>query len=145
VGTQNCTFFAKKKTPYQHKTGLYCAPNTRIRPKQAPQNIPIMGRRSKNKQGAPEPLNDRQTASPKKLGKRKLEHEDGGRPVKKVKESVGLRREKNGKKVVRFADKTKGKENVKKGKVKDVNGEDSDVAWEDVDDDDDLDLKAEAK
>jgi hypothetical protein len=106
-----------------------------------------MGRRSKNKQGDPEPMKDRQIASPKKLGKRKLEHEDVVRPVKKVKESGGLRREKSSKKaVVGGVNKVKEKENVGKSKGKktrNTSEEESDTQWEDVDDD--VDLKAEVK
>lgn len=52
-----------------------------------------MGRRAKNKQGAPEPLGGPRTdaraerPSAKKLGKRKAEAEDGRRPAKKMRES----------------------------------------------------------
>lgn len=51
-----------------------------------------MGRRAKNKQGAPDPLGGPYTdsrPSAKKLGKRKADAEDGRRPAKKMRESDG--------------------------------------------------------
>jgi ribosomal RNA methyltransferase Nop2 len=53
----------------------------------------LMGRRAKNKQSAPEPLHPRVYPTPKKLGKRKAEHEADAdlkthpRPTKKLKDS----------------------------------------------------------
>jgi 25S rRNA (cytosine2870-C5)-methyltransferase len=53
-----------------------------------------MGRRSKNKQAAPEPLHAKVFPSPKKLGKRKADHEADAdlkkthpRPTKKLRDS----------------------------------------------------------
>lgn len=103
-----------------------------------------MGRRQKNKQGDPDAFVDRQDSGPaKKLGKRKPEHDDGGRPVKKAKESV---RPLKGKPAVKKASapsraaaqpiaKAKGK-----GKVVE---DDGDLGWEDMEDD--IDLKAKSK
>lgn len=127
-----------------------------------------MGRRAKNKQGDPRPLNEFQEKrdrrdSSKKLGKRKAEttEEDvtSKRPAKKLKETEGKKpttKTKEGKKVA-FA-KTSDSVNKsalvkdKKGKRKqESEDEDEDVmvedggsseGWEDVDEDD---LKTQRK
>ena len=110
-----------------------------------------MGRRSKNKQGDPEPFPDRQTAAPKKLGKRKPEHNDAGRPAKKLKGSLGQRKGKVTKKAsiaTLPGGRPEGKENVtgSNGKSRAVvveEKEGAELVWEDVEDD--VDLEAEAK
>jgi ribosomal RNA methyltransferase Nop2 len=52
-----------------------------------------MGRRAKNKQAPPEPLEKKEWTSPKKLGKRKAETvtdlDDKARPTKKSRDSTG--------------------------------------------------------
>lgn len=96
-----------------------------------------MGRRWKNRQGDPEPLADPQQLAPKKLGKRKPDHEDGGRPVKKAKEAAT----KPSKKAAAASkSKGKGKEQPKKSKAIE---DDGDLGWEDMEDD--IDLKAASK
>jgi ribosomal RNA methyltransferase Nop2 len=96
-----------------------------------------MGRRWKNRQGDPEPLADPQQPGPKKLGKRKPDHEDDGRPAKKVKEAAG----KPGKKSPAASKaKGKGKAQPKKSKVVE---DDGDLGWEDMEDD--IDLRAASK
>ncbi|KAF8212344.1 hypothetical protein K438DRAFT_1239349 [Mycena galopus ATCC 62051] len=51
-----------------------------------------MGRRAKNKQAPPEPLDKKEYTSPKKLGKRKAEDlDDKPRPAKKSKDSVSAK------------------------------------------------------
>lgn len=131
-----------------------------------------MGRRAKNKQGAPTPYVDEaeQKPSAKKLGKRKAEDEGVGKgDVKKAKKAATAVQtvEKSGKSKTAKG-KEKEKENVgvkatkkpkkdekKKGKGKQVVEEDeeeldvdmeaggSSEGWEDVDDG--VDLKAEAR
>lgn len=98
-----------------------------------------MGRRAKNKQSAPEPLEPKVWPTPKKLGKRKADvdtdDKPSARPLKKIKEA-------NGKGVLKQTASQKDKE--KKSKQVIV-GEDEDSAdgWEDVEDE--VDLKAQAK
>lgn len=51
-----------------------------------------MGRRAKNKQAPPEPLDRKEYSSPKKLGKRKAEDlDDKPRPAKKSKDSASAK------------------------------------------------------
>jgi ribosomal RNA methyltransferase Nop2 len=101
-----------------------------------------MGRRAKNKQSAPEPLDPKPTPSSKKLGKRKADSDDldgkqSQRPSKKVKDGQG-----NPKAKTKGTSKpTKGSK--KKGKYIASDGQDSGDGWEDVDDD--VDLKAHVK
>lgn len=109
-----------------------------------------MGRRAKNKQGAPEPLADvnGESARPsaKKLGKRKAELVDDAResvskrPAKKMKEAV----QKKGVKKVKAVTGKKQKE-TEAGEDEDEDDveEGGSEGWEDVDDD--LDVKAEAR
>ena len=100
-----------------------------------------MGRRARNKQGAPEPFLPKVLA-PKKLGKRKADSDEEGdvkpspRPAKKVKDNAG-----KGKRT----EKVNGKKKNGKGKkaVMVVDEEGSADGWEDVEDD--AALKAEAK
>ncbi|KAJ7740709.1 NOL1/NOP2/sun family RNA met [Mycena maculata] len=62
-----------------------------------------MGRRAKNKQAPPEPLDKKEYTSPKKLGKRKADdHQDKPRPAKKSKDSKY--NPKSSKPHVKFAD-----------------------------------------
>ena len=90
-----------------------------------------MGRRAKNKQGAPEPLVQTQTVSPKKLGKRKADsaaEKASPRPSKKLKNSSK-------------ENKMSGKSHKKSSKKKAVEegDEDEDLSadgWEDVEDGD---------
>ena len=101
-----------------------------------------MGRRAKNKQSAPEPLDAKPTPSSKKLGKRKADSDDldgkqSQRPSKKVKDGQGNPKPK-----------TKGtskpiKGSKKKGKSVSFDDQDSGDGWEDVDDD--VDLKTHVK
>ncbi|KZT26292.1 NOL1/NOP2/sun family putative RNA met [Neolentinus lepideus HHB14362 ss-1] len=113
-----------------------------------------MGRRAKNKQGAPEPLADPDSkkSSVKKLGKRKAEPEDEERPGKKIKEDKKAAVKEGTKRKVTFADQKKPEGKKGKGaneivkKNKEVDGsedERSSDGWEDVDEDGDL--TAEAK
>lgn len=104
-----------------------------------------MGRRSKNKQGDPEPFADRQDSGPaKKLGKRKPEHEDGGRPVKKAKESAVPLKGKPVAKKTLSASRVAAPPKAKEGKGKSaVVEDDGDLGWEDMEDD--IDLKAASK
>ena len=100
-----------------------------------------MGRRAKNKQSAPEPLNAKPTPSSKKLGKRKADSDLDGkqsqRPSKKVKDGQG-----NPKPKAKGTSKqTKGSK--KKGKSVSFDDQDSGDGWEDVDDD--VDLKTHVK
>lgn len=90
-----------------------------------------MGRRAKNKQGAPEPLEPRVFTSPKRLGKRKAEdgEKTAARPVKKVKDLNGNVKSKA------------SQGNKGKGKLA-TDGNLSD-GWEAVEDD--ADMKAKAK
>lgn len=114
-----------------------------------PRTARAMGRRAKNKQGAPEPLADvnGESARPsaKKLGKRKAVDDAresvSKRPAKKMKETV----QKKGAKKVKAVTGKKQKE-----ESEDEEGEDDEdveeggsEGWEDVDDD--LDVKAEAR
>ena len=101
-----------------------------------------MGRRAKNKQSAPEPLDAKPTPSSKKLGKRKADSDDldgkqSQRPSKKVKDGQGNPKPK-----------TKGTSKLTKGSKKKGNSvsfddQDSGDGWEDVDDD--VDLKTHVK
>ncbi|KAA1474912.1 NOL1/NOP2/sun family putative RNA met [Dentipellis sp. KUC8613] len=102
-----------------------------------------MGRRAKNKQGDPTPIESRETTKPsqKKLGKRKAEPEadESKRPAKKVKEVVGdVKKSKNsvgGKK----AAKKSSKADLKKATSWDEEDADgSGDGWEDVADDAEL-------
>ncbi|KAG5646680.1 hypothetical protein DXG03_002670 [Asterophora parasitica] len=98
-----------------------------------------MGRRSKNKQGAPEPLEKKVWPTPKKLGKRKadsdsdLDDKPTARPAKKVKDSKSKAASKRGN--------DKGKSTAKNGKAvaKPDSDNDSGDGWEDVDGDIDMD------
>jgi len=60
-----------------------------------------MGRRAKNKQAPPEPLDKKEYTSPKKLGKRKADAtadlDDKPRPAKKSKDSVSKSKPKSSK------------------------------------------------
>lgn len=95
-----------------------------------------MGRRAKNKQAAPEPLEP----EPWKLGKRKAEQDKtSSRPAKKAKDLEGKSRPKSVKKAAE--DKPKKSKPSKPSKSKDSD-EESAEGWEDVDD---VDVKAEAK
>ena len=128
-----------------------------------------MGRRAKNKQGDPQPLEapqqekrDRKESS-KKLGKRKAEapEEDvsSKRPVKKLKEAEGKKtktKEEKGKKVAFAKDKSKDKKTKsapvkdKKGKKKQESEDEDELiedggsseGWEDVEEGD---LQAQRK
>jgi len=101
-----------------------------------------MGRRAKNKQSAPEPLDAKPTPSSKKLGKRKADSDDldgkqSQRPSKKVKDGQEYPKAKS-----------KGtskptKDSKKNGKSISFDGQDSGDGWEDVDDD--VDLKKHVK
>lgn len=116
-----------------------------------PRTARAMGRRAKNKQGAPEPLADvnGESARPsaKKLGKRKAELVDDSResvskrPAKKMKEAV----QKKGVKKVKAVTGKKQKEESEAGEDEDEDDveEGGSEGWEDVDDD--LDVKAEAR
>ena len=101
-----------------------------------------MGRRAKNKQSPPEPLDAKPTPSSKKLGKRKADSDDldgkqSQRPSKKVKDGQG-----NPKPKAKGISKlTKGPK--KKGKSVSFDDQDSGDGWEDVDDD--VDLKTHVK
>lgn len=112
-----------------------------------------MGRRAKNKQGAPEPLFDAETnahhskPSAKKLGKRKAEAEDdtlSKRPVKKMKEGGSKKRGAKKGEVVATSNK-KGASAESKPQKEDEEdlAEGSGDGWEDVDDE--FDVKTEAK
>jgi ribosomal RNA methyltransferase Nop2 len=103
-----------------------------------------MGRRAKNKQAAPEPLDAKIYTSPRKLGKRKadadVETDGKDRPLKKAKDTAqktsGEKRFKKAK--VPASESTKSapnKANSKKVVQGDFNGEDSGDGWEDVADD----------
>ena len=88
-----------------------------------------MGRRAKNKQPAPEPLQERSSLPDKKLGKRKQEPDQDTRPAKKVKakENAPL--------------KTAQNKSVKDKKRKDKKASESEgegSGWDDVDDEEDI-------
>jgi ribosomal RNA methyltransferase Nop2 len=91
-----------------------------------------MGRRAKNKQGPPEPLEIKVFPTPKKLGKRKadsdnVEHGKGNsRPTKKIKELDSKTKQKSS---------SKGKKKA----VKFLSDENDEMeGWEDVEDEADL-------
>ena len=95
-----------------------------------------MGRRSKNKQAAPEPIENPELKSKKQLGKRKADADDADgkpspRPAKKVKDLNGKSKGKTS-----GGHKTGGNPN-KKNKapvVEAEEGDDDSEGWEDVDD-----------
>lgn len=97
-----------------------------------------MGRRAKQKQGAPDARELETLISSKKLGKRKASEEDGDeapaarseRPAKKVKDS-SVKREKKEKKPAKKGEKKEMK-SASKGKKGKAAG--SDDGWEDVED-----------
>ncbi|KAJ2912300.1 hypothetical protein MD484_g8107, partial [Candolleomyces efflorescens] len=89
----------------------------------------IMGRRAKNKQGAPDASELENLISSKKLGKRKANDEENERPAKKAKDSSlkkALKKDKPSKKGEKKAASSKSQK-----KKKDAGSEDG---WEDVDD-----------
>ncbi|PAV23644.1 NOL1 NOP2 sun family RNA met [Pyrrhoderma noxium] len=88
-----------------------------------------MGRRAKNKQPAPEPLQERSSLPDKKLGKRKQEPDQDTRPAKKVKakENAPLKKAQN---------KSVKDKKRKDKKVPESEGEGS--GWDDVDDEEDI-------
>lgn len=98
-----------------------------------------MGRRAKNKQAAPEPIEPKASLTLKKqLGKRKAEPETqdegklGPRPSKRVKDS-------NGKGKGKIAPKPNAvKSSEKKKSVQFDEDDDASDGWEDVEDDEDL-------
>jgi ribosomal RNA methyltransferase Nop2 len=107
-----------------------------------------MGRRAKNKQGAPEPLEPKVWTTPRKLGKRKADAEaevDGkasARPTKKSKESNGKVKPK-----VKAKETGRDKSGPTRGKgtkvVEDESGAvDSVDGWENIEN---ADLKSQAK
>lgn len=97
-----------------------------------------MGRRAKNKQGAPDPLEPKVWTTPKKSGKRKaaadvdVDGKTSARPAKKIKDSDGN---------VKPKPSTKPKSSGKgKNAVKDLSdGDDSGDGWEDVESEGGLD------
>lgn len=94
-----------------------------------------MGRRAKNKQSAPEPL---EKSAPKKLGKRKAEADvddskSSQRPKKKIKDINDKSKEKTISKKSKSSNKDKSN----------VESDDGSEGWEDVEDD--ADLKVHAK
>jgi 25S rRNA (cytosine2870-C5)-methyltransferase len=115
-----------------------------------------MGRRAKNKQGAPEPLVDAPHPSAKKLGKRKAEVEGDAtskRPAKKLKDEGKKGSERHDAAKEEGKKKTKTKPSVSSkaaARKKEQSSEEesadesaegvSSAGWEDVDD-----IKAEAK
>ncbi|KAI0318653.1 NOL1/NOP2/sun family-domain-containing protein [Amylostereum chailletii] len=109
-----------------------------------------MGRRAKNKQGAPAPLVDKaETSKPsqKKLGKRKAEPEadQSKRPTKKIKDAGTLRHDKN-EKVKKSSDQKSAKVKVAKADLWDdvQEGGSGSEGWEDVEDGGDLDSQAKS-
>ncbi|KAF5380952.1 hypothetical protein D9615_003875 [Tricholomella constricta] len=107
-----------------------------------------MGRRSKNKQAAPEPLEKKVWPTPKKLGKRKADSDSDSddkpstRPTKKIKDSKPKAHAPDSKAVIDKAKaKDKGKSAAKKGKAlaKPASDNDSGDGWEDVNSDGDMD------
>ena len=87
-----------------------------------------MGRRAKNKQGAPDASELENLISSKKLGKRKANDEENERPAKKAKDSSlkkTLKKDKPSKKEEKAASSKSHK------KKKNAGSEDG---WEDVDD-----------
>ncbi|GJE87185.1 NOL1/NOP2/sun family putative RNA methylase [Phanerochaete sordida] len=118
-----------------------------------------MGRRAKNKQGAPEPLEDAHAGarpSAKKLGKRKADGDDDApkRPAKKLREADVKKGKGAPKALAKKGVEKKGKAPTKAAKkVQESEDEDGDEdelmqggsseGWEDVDED--FDTKAEAK
>ncbi|TFK54980.1 NOL1/NOP2/sun family putative RNA met [Heliocybe sulcata] len=107
-----------------------------------------MGRRAKNKQGAPEPFADSESKklSAKKLGKRKAEPEDEERPGKKVREDKKAVAKEGVKKKVSFSSdkKPEGRKGKKSEVIEESDGEGSSVGWEDVEEEGHLTAEAKA-
>jgi ribosomal RNA methyltransferase Nop2 len=89
-----------------------------------------MGRRAKNKQGAPDASELETLISSKKLGKRKANDEENERPAKKAKDSSLKKTQKKDKPAKKGEKKLASSKSHKK--KKDAGSEDG---WEDVDDD----------
>lgn len=105
-----------------------------------------MGRRAKNKQSAPEPLEPKVWPTAKKLGKRKADTEadtDGktsSRVIKKIKNSGGKISSTESKAALNTAKGKAGRKESKLVTLQDADGDSGD-GWEDVEGD--IDMKAQ--